>query len=196
MPSEWHAIETMDTQQTEKRIFATGRAGFLGPHLCEQLLARSCELLCVNNYFTGRRSNSAHLMSHPLFEMMRHDITFPINVEVDEICNLACPASPIHYQFDPVQTTKTSMHGAINMRGLAKRVKAKTLQVSTSEVYDDPTVHPQRETYRDRVNPIGPRACYHERKRCAQIFFWTTTGSITSMFGRPEFSIRMGRECT
>ncbi len=156
----------------DKRILVTGGAGFLGSHLCERLLSRGFEVLCVDNYFTGRRGNIAHLLENPLFEMMRHDITFPLYVEVDEIYNLACPASPIHYQFDPVQTTKTSVHGAINMLGLAKRVKAKVLQASTSEVYGNPTVHPQPETYHGDVNPIGPRACYDEGKRCAETLFF------------------------
>ena len=156
----------------DKRILVTGGAGFLGSHLCERLLSRGFEVLCVDNYFTGRRSNIAHLLVNPLFETMRHDITFPLYVEVDEIYNLACPASPIHYQFDPVQTTKTSVHGAINMLGLAKRVKAKILQASTSEVYGTPAVHPQPETYHGDVNPIGPRACYDEGKRCAETLFF------------------------
>ncbi len=151
-----------------KRVLVTGGAGFLGSHLCERLLAEGHEVLCVDNYFTGRRANIAHLLDHPGFELMRHDVTFPLYVEVDEIYNLACPASPIHYQFDPVQTTKTSVHGAINMLGLAKRVRAKLLQASTSEVYGDPSVHPQTEEYWGNVNPIGPRSCYDEGKRCAE----------------------------
>ncbi len=155
-----------------KRVLVTGGAGFLGSHLCEQLLARGHEVLCVDNYFTGRRANVAHLLDHPLFELMRHDVTFPLYVEVDEIYNLACPASPIHYQFDPVQTTKTSVHGAINMLGLAKRTGAKILQASTSEVYGDPSVHPQPESYWGNVNPIGPRSCYDEGKRCAETLFF------------------------
>ncbi|MBV9153465.1 MAG: SDR family oxidoreductase, partial [Alphaproteobacteria bacterium] len=155
-----------------KRILVTGGAGFLGSHLCERLLARGHDILCVDNYFTGRKDNIAHLLREPHFEAMRHDITFPLYVEVDEIYNLACPASPIHYQFDPVQTTKTSVIGAINMLGLAKRVKAKILQASTSEVYGDPTLHPQQESYRGNVNPIGPRACYDEGKRCAETLFF------------------------
>lgn len=155
-----------------KRVLVTGGAGFLGSHLCEQLLARGNEVLCVDNYFTGRRANVAHLLDHPLFELMRHDVTFPLYVEVDEIYNLACPASPIHYQFDPVQTTKTSVHGAINMLGLAKRTGAKILQASTSEVYGDPSVHPQPESYWGNVNPIGPRSCYDEGKRCAETLFF------------------------
>jgi UDP-glucuronate decarboxylase len=151
-----------------KRVLVTGGAGFLGSHLCERLVERGDEVLCVDNYFTGRRSNVAHLMERPNFELMRHDVTFPLYVEVDEIYNLACPASPIHYQFDPVQTTKTSVHGAINMLGLAKRVRAKMFQASTSEIYGDPHVHPQTEEYWGNVNPIGPRSCYDEGKRCAE----------------------------
>jgi UDP-glucuronate decarboxylase len=151
-----------------KRILVTGGAGFLGSHLCERLVAQGHEVLCVDNYFTGRRGNVAHLIDGPGFELMRHDVTFPLYVEVDEIYNLACPASPVHYQFDPVQTTKTSVHGAINMLGLAKRVRAKLLQASTSEVYGDPSVHPQTEDYWGNVNPIGPRSCYDEGKRCAE----------------------------
>jgi UDP-glucuronate decarboxylase len=150
----------------------TGGAGFLGSHLCERLLAEGADVLCVDNYFTGRKDNILHLLDNPHFEAMRHDITFPLYVEVDEIYNLACPASPIHYQFDPVQTTKTSVHGAINMLGLAKRVKARILQASTSEVYGDPAVHPQTEDYPGNVNPIGPRACYDEGKRCAETLFF------------------------
>jgi UDP-glucuronate decarboxylase len=151
-----------------KRILVTGGAGFLGSHLCERLIGEGHEVLCVDNYFTGRRANVAHLLDSPGFELMRHDVTFPLYVEVDEIYNLACPASPIHYQFDPVQTTKTSVHGAINMLGLAKRVRAKMFQASTSEVYGDPSVHPQPEEYWGNVNPIGPRSCYDEGKRCAE----------------------------
>jgi UDP-glucuronate decarboxylase len=157
---------------TRKRVMVTGGAGFLGSHLCERLLRDGHDVLCVDNYFTGRRDNIIHLMSNPHFEVMRHDITFPLYVEVDEIFNLACPASPVHYQFDPVQTTKTSVIGAINMLGLAKRVGAKILQASTSEVYGDPTVHPQTEDYRGNVNPLGPRACYDEGKRCAETLFF------------------------
>jgi UDP-glucuronate decarboxylase len=156
----------------KKRVLVTGGAGFLGSHLCERLLAEGNDVLCVDNYFTGRRGNIAHLAANPNFESMRHDITFPLYVEVDEIYNLACPASPVHYQFDPAQTTKTSVIGAINMLGLAKRVKAKVFQASTSEVYGDPTVHPQPEEYRGSVNPIGPRACYDEGKRCAETLFF------------------------
>jgi UDP-glucuronate decarboxylase len=155
-----------------KRLLVTGGAGFLGSHLCERLLAQGDDVLCVDNYFTGRKDNIAHLLSNPNFEALRHDITFSLYVEVDEIYNLACPASPIHYQFDPVQTTKTSVIGAINMLGLAKRVKAKIFQASTSEVYGDPGVHPQPESYRGNVNPIGPRACYDEGKRCAETLFF------------------------
>ena len=155
-----------------KRVLVTGGAGFIGSHLCERLLAQGDEVLCVDNFFTGTRANVAHLLGHPMFELMRHDVTFPLYVEVDEIYNLACPASPIHYQFDPVQTTKTSVHGAINMLGLAKRVRAKILQASTSEVYGDPVVHPQPEEYWGNVNPIGPRSCYDEGKRCAETLFF------------------------
>jgi UDP-glucuronate decarboxylase len=157
---------------SKKRILVTGGAGFLGSHLCEKLLAAGHDVLAVDNYFTGRRDNVAQLMDNPSFEIMRHDVTFPLYVEVDEIYNLACPASPVHYQFDPVQTTKVSVVGAINMLGLAKRVKAKVFQASTSEVYGDPTVHPQTEDYRGSVNPIGPRACYDEGKRCAETLFF------------------------
>lgn len=155
-----------------KRILVTGGAGFLGSHLCEYLLKQGFEVLCVDNFYTGCRTNIAHLVSNPMFEILRHDICFPLYVEVDEIYNLACPASPIHYQFDPVQTTKTSVHGAINMLGLAKRVKAKILQASTSEVYGDPSVHPQKEGYWGNVNPIGLRSCYDEGKRCAETLFF------------------------
>jgi UDP-glucuronate decarboxylase len=155
-----------------RRILVTGGAGFLGTHLCERLLAAGNEVLCVDNFYTGRRHNVAHLLDNSCFELVRHDVTFPLYVEVDEIYNLACPASPIHYQFDPVQTTKTSVHGAINMLGLAKRVKARILQASTSEVYGDPEVHPQKEEYWGRVNPVGPRSCYDEGKRCAETLFF------------------------
>lgn len=155
-----------------KRILVTGGAGFIGSHLCERLIAQGHDVLCVDNFFTGSRDNVVSLLSHPRFELMRHDVTFPLFVEVDEIYNLACPASPIHYQFDPVQTTKTSVHGAINVLGLAKRVKAKILQASTSEVYGDPAVHPQPEDYWGNVNPIGPRSCYDEGKRCAETLFF------------------------
>jgi len=155
-----------------KRILVTGGAGFLGSHLCERLLADGNDVLCVDNYFTGRRDNLASLLGNPRFEAMRHDVCFPLYVEVDEIYNLACPASPIHYQFDPVQTTKTSVSGAINMLGLAKRLKAKVFQASTSEVYGDPTVHPQTEDYKGNVSTTGPRACYDEGKRCAETLFF------------------------
>jgi UDP-glucuronate decarboxylase len=155
-----------------KRVLVTGGAGFLGSHLCERLLDNDHEVLCVDNYFTGRRDNIAHLLANPHFEVMRHDICFPLYVEVDQVYNLACPASPVHYQFDPVQTTKTSVLGAINMLGLAKRVGARILQTSTSEVYGDPTIHPQTEDYRGNVNPLGPRACYDEGKRCAETLFF------------------------
>jgi UDP-glucuronate decarboxylase len=156
---------------TVKRVLVTGGAGFLGSHLCEQLLADGADVLCVDNFYTGRKHNVAHLLGDPRFELLRHDVTFPLYIETDEIYNLACPASPIHYQFDPVQTTKTSVHGAINMLGLAKRVKAKILQASTSEVYGDPAIHPQPEPYWGHVNPIGPRSCYDEGKRCAETLF-------------------------
>jgi len=156
----------------QKRILVTGGAGFLGSHLCDRLIAAGHEVLCVDNLFTGTRKNIAHLLDNPAFEFMRHDITFPLYVEVDEIYNLACPASPVHYQHDPIQTTKTSVHGAINMLGLAKRLNARILQASTSEVYGDPNVHPQREDYWGHVNPIGPRSCYDEGKRCAETLFF------------------------
>ena len=157
---------------TSKRILVTGGAGFLGSHLCERLIGAGHDVLCVDNYFTGRRDNVAHLIGHQRFEIIRHDVTFPLYVEVDEIYNLACPASPVHYQHDPVQTTKTSVHGAINMLGLAKRLRAKILQASTSEVYGDPIVHPQTESYWGHVNPIGIRSCYDEGKRCAETLFF------------------------
>ena len=157
---------------TNRRVLVTGGAGFIGTHLCARLLARDDEVLCVDNFYTGTRHNVQHLLSNPLFELQRHDICFALYVEVDEIFNLACPASPVHYQFDPVQTTKVSVHGAINMLGLAKRVKAKILQASTSEVYGDPSVHPQSEEYWGNVNSIGPRSCYDEGKRCAETLFF------------------------
>jgi UDP-glucuronate decarboxylase len=160
------------TLQRSRRILVTGGAGFLGSFLCERLLAEGHEVACVDNFFTGSRWNVAHLLSNPAFEVIRHDVTFPLYVEVDEIYNLACPASPIHYQHDPVQTTKTSVHGAINMLGLAKRLRAKILQASTSEVYGNPDVHPQPESYWGSVNPIGPRSCYDEGKRCAETLFF------------------------
>jgi len=156
----------------ETRVLVTGGAGFLGSHLCERLLMDGAIVLCVDNFFTGARRNIEHLIGRPQFELIRHDVTFPLYVEVDEIYNLACPASPIHYQHDPVQTTKTSVHGAINMLGLAKRLRAKILQASTSEVYGDPNVHPQTEDYWGHVNPIGPRSCYDEGKRCAEALFF------------------------
>jgi UDP-glucuronate decarboxylase len=161
--------EKMHLQQ---RILVTGGSGFLGSHLCERLLSQGAEVICLDNFFTGSRRNIEHLLDNKRFELIRHDVTFPIYLEVDQIYNLACPASPIHYQRDPVQTTKTSVHGAINMLGLAKRVRAKILQASTSEVYGDPTVHPQTEDYWGHVNPIGPRSCYDEGKRCAETLFF------------------------
>ena len=162
----------MRSYSTRKRVLVTGGAGFLGSHLCERLLEAGDDVLCVDNFFTGTKDNIAHLLPNPHFELVRHDITFPLFVEVDEIYNLACPASPVHYQFDPVQTTKTSVHGAINMLGLAKRLRAKILQASTSEVYGDPEVHPQPESYWGHVNPIGIRSCYDEGKRCAETLFF------------------------
>ena len=162
----------MRIYNSRKRALVTGGAGFLGSHLCERLIADGHNVLCVDNFFTGTKENIAHLLAEPRFELMRHDITFPLYVEVDEIYNLACPASPIHYQYDPVQTTKTSVHGAINVLGLAKRVRAKILQASTSEVYGDPEVHPQTEDYWGHVNPIGIRSCYDEGKRCAETLFF------------------------
>ena len=155
-----------------RRVLVTGGAGFLGSHLCERLLGTGQDVLCVDNFFTGTKDNISHLLANPHFELVRHDVTFPLYVEVDEIYNLACPAAPIHYQFDPVQTTKTSVHGAINMLGLAKRVKAKIMQASTSEVYGDPQIHPQTEAYWGHVNPIGIRSCYDEGKRCAETLFF------------------------
>lgn len=155
-----------------KRVLVTGGAGFIGSHLCERLLAQGHEVLCVDNFFTGSKRSIAHLRDHPDFEVIRHDITFPLYLEVEQIYNLACPASPVHYQHDPVQTTKTSVHGAINVLGLAKRLKGRILQASTSEVYGDPSVHPQPETYVGSVNPIGPRSCYDEGKRCAETLFF------------------------
>src|SRR5438128_3182769 len=155
-----------------KRVLVTGGAGFLGSHLCDRLVADGCDVLCADNFFSGTKDNIAHLIGNPRFELLRHDVTFPLYVEVDEIYNLACPASPIHYQYDAVQTTKTSVHGAINMLGLAKRTKAKILQASTSEIYGDPSVHPQAEDYWGHVNPIGLRSCYDEGKRCAETLFF------------------------
>jgi UDP-glucuronate decarboxylase len=173
-------------RSVRKRVLVTGGAGFLGSHLCERLIAGGDDVLCVDNYFTGRKENVAALLPLPQFEAMRHDITHPLFVEVDEIYNLACPASPIHYQFDPVQTTKTSVIGAINMLGLAKRLKARIFQASTSEVYGDPNVHPQPESYRGNVNPIGPRACYDEGKRCAETLFF-------DYFRQHQLKIRVAR---
>jgi UDP-glucuronate decarboxylase len=162
----------MKNYSIRRRVLVTGGAGFLGSHLCDRLIADGHDVLCVDNFFTGTRSNIAHVLNHAQFELLRHDITFPLYVEVDAIYNLACPASPVHYQFDPVQTTKTSVIGAINMLGLAKRTKARILQASTSEVYGDPSVHPQPESYWGNVNPIGPRSCYDEGKRCAETLFF------------------------
>ncbi|MGZ8160105.1 MAG: UDP-glucuronic acid decarboxylase family protein [Methylobacter sp.] len=169
-----------------KRILVTGGAGFLGSHLCERLLQDGNDVLCVDNFYTGTKDNIVRLLDNPHFEAMRHDVTFPLYVEVDEIYNLACPASPIHYQHDPVQTTKTSVHGAINMLGLAKRVKAKIFQASTSEVYGDPTIHPQPESYWGNVNPIGPRSCYDEGKRCAETLFF-------DYYNQHKLRIKVGR---
>lgn len=157
---------------TKKRILVTGGSGFLGSHLCDRLVNEGNDVICVDNFYTGSKDNISRLLSNPHFELMRHDVTFPLYVEVDEIYNLACPASPVHYQYDPVQTTKTSVHGAINMLGLAKRTRAKIFQASTSEVYGDPSVHPQPESYNGNVNPIGPRSCYDEGKRCAETLFF------------------------
>lgn len=162
----------MNNYHNANRVLVTGGAGFLGPHLCEQLLAQGRDVICLDNFFTGSQNIIAHLLDHSHFELIRHDVTFPLYVEVDEIYNLACPASPVHYQHDPVQTTKTSVHGAINMLGLAKRTRAKIFQASTSEVYGDPEVHPQPESYWGKVNPIGPRSCYDEGKRCAETLFF------------------------
>ena len=159
-------------RDSKKKILVSGGAGFLGSHLCDRLLEQGHDVLCVDNFFTGSKQNVNHLLANPNFELMRHDVTFPLYVEVDQIYNLACPASPVHYQFDPVQTTKTSVHGAINMLGLAKRVKSRILQASTSEVYGDPEIHPQPESYFGKVNPIGIRSCYDEGKRCAETLFF------------------------
>jgi len=159
-------------ENRRKRVMVTGGAGFLGSHLCERLLGQGHDVLCIDNFFSGAKDNVAHLLDNSQFELMRHDVTFPLYVEVDQIYNLACPASPVHYQFDPVQTTKTSVHGAINMLGLAKRVKARIFQASTSEVYGDPEVHPQQESYWGHVNPVGVRSCYDEGKRCAETLFF------------------------
>jgi UDP-glucuronate decarboxylase len=171
-PSLLHSRQQSDVNVTTKRVLVTGGSGFIGSHLSQRLLEQGHEVLCVDNFFTGRRRNVAHLIDHGKFELLRHDVTFPLYVEVDEIYNLACPASPVHYQFDPVQTTKTSVMGAINMLGLAKRLRIPILQASTSEVYGDPEVHPQSESYWGRVNTIGPRACYDEGKRCAETLFF------------------------
>ena len=160
------------TNPVKKRVLVTGGAGFLGSHLCDRLLAEDCDVICMDNYFTGTKQNVQHLLENPNFELLRHDVTFPIYLEIDEIYNLACPASPIHYQHDPVQTTKTSVHGAINMLGLAKRTGAKIFQASTSEVYGDPKIHPQKEDYWGHVNPVGFRSCYDEGKRCAETLFF------------------------
>ena len=165
-------LQPMKKITNHKRVLVTGGAGFLGSHFCDRLVADGCDVLCADNFFSGTKDNIAHLIGNPRFELLRHDVTFPLYVEVDEIYNLACPASPIHYQYDSVQTTKTSVHGAINMLGLAKRTKAKILQASTSEVYGDPTVHPQTEDYWGHVNPIGLRSCYDEGKRCAETLFF------------------------
>ncbi len=162
----------MRNYNSNKRILVTGGAGFLGSHLIDRLIARGDEVVCVDNYFTGTKKNITHLLNHPNFELIRHDVTFPLYIEVDQIYNLACPASPVHYQHDPVQTTKTSVHGAINMLGLAKRIRARIFQASTSEVYGDPAIHPQVESYWGNVNPIGPRSCYDEGKRCAETLFF------------------------
>jgi UDP-glucuronate decarboxylase len=162
----------MRKYSTRKRVLVTGGAGFLGSHLCERLINDGHDVICLDNFFTGSKDNIAHLLSNPFFEVMRHDVTFPLYIEIDEIYNLACPASPIHYQYDPVQTTKTSVHGAINMLGLAKRTRAKIFQASTSEVYGDPLIHPQPESYWGHVNPIGTRSCYDEGKRCAETLFF------------------------
>ena len=178
-----------------KRVLVTGGAGFLGSHLCERLLDQGHEVLCVDNFFTGTRRNVAHLLDDKRFELIRHDVTFPLFVEVDEIYNLACPASPIHYQHDPVQTTKTSVHGAINMLGLAKRLRAKIFQASTSEVYGDPHIHPQTEEYWGNVNPIGSRSCYDEGKRCAETLFFDYHRQHSLRIKVVRISIPMARAC-
>ena len=179
-----------------KRILVTGGAGFLGSHLCERLLNQGASVICLDNYFTGSKDNILQLMANPQFELLRHDVTFPLYVEVDEIYNLACPASPVQYQQDPVQTTKTSVHGAINMLGLAKRTGAKIFQASTSEVYGDPQVHPQTEDYWGHVNPIGRRSCYDEGKRCAETLFLIIDTSTICRSRWHEFSTPMGPKCT
>lgn len=171
MPENANTSKAGREYHARKRILITGGAGFIGSHLCERLIAQGHEVLCLDNFYTGTKDNIAHLVGNPYFEVVRHDVTFPLYVEVDEIFNMACPASPVHYQYNPVQTVKTSVHGAINMLGLAKRVRAKILQASTSEVYGDPIVHPQTEDYWGHVNPIGPRSCYDEGKRCAETLF-------------------------
>ena len=170
--SRTRAVDARSFKTTTKRILVTGGAGFLGSHLCDRFLMEGHEVICVDNFYSSTRQNIQHMMDHPSFEFIRHDVTFPLYLEVDEIYNMACPASPVHYQHDPVQTTKTSVHGAINMLGLAKRTGAKILQASTSEVYGDPAVHPQEESYWGNVNPIGPRSCYDEGKRCAETLFF------------------------
>jgi len=170
--SRTRAVDAVSLKTSTKRILVTGGAGFLGSHLCDRFLAEGHEVICVDNFYSSTKQNIQHMMGHPSFEFIRHDVTFPLYLEVDEIYNMACPASPVHYQHDPVQTTKTSVHGAINMLGLAKRTGAKILQASTSEVYGDPAVHPQEESYWGNVNPIGPRSCYDEGKRCAETLFF------------------------
>ena len=193
----YYLLERDDHERSnKKRVLVTGGAGFLGSFLCERLLNAGHDVLCMDNFFTGRKANIAHLMDNPYFELMRHDVTIPFYVEVDEIYNLACPASPVHYQFDPVQTTKTSVHGAINVLGLANRVKAKVFQASTSEVYGDPTVHPQPESYWGNVNPIGIRSCYDEGKRCAETLFLIITANINSRLRSLESSTPMALACT
>ena len=177
-------------------VMVTGGAGFLGSHLCERLLNEGSGVLCVDNYFTGSRRNILHLFDNPQFEVIRHDITFPLYVEVDQIYNMACPASPIHYQFDPVQTTKTCVHGAINMLGLAKRIKARIMQASTSEIYGDPEIHPQPESYWGRVNTTGVHSCYDEGKRCAETLFLTTGANTIWKLKLCAFSIPMAHVCT
>ena len=186
----------MRNYNSNKRILVTGGAGFLGSHLIDRLIARGDEVVCVDNYFTGSKKNITHLLNHPNFELIRHDVTFPLYIEVDQIYNLACPASPVHYQHDPVQTTKTSVHGAINMLGLAKRIRARIFQASTSEVYGDPVIHPQVESYWGNVNPIGPRSCYDEGKRCAETLFFDYHRQHSSIFVSLAFSTPMVHACT
>ena len=183
------------TSFEKKRILVTGGAGFLGSHLCEKLVEEGNEVICLDNYYTGSKNNIFHLMSNENFELLRHDICFPLYVEVDEIYNLACPASPIHYQYDPVQTTKTSVHGSINMLGLAKRQNAKIFQASTSEVYGDPEIHPQNESYWGRVNPIGPRSCYDEGKDVQKPYFLIIIGNISLKLKLLEYLILTDQEC-